>query len=612
MRKIVYGIAAAVIFCSCQQVAGWFGSGSETDSTGQTLNSESANRAKVLRDESITQENAYSDLFLDSAALENYIAKEKIDANKADRMREFYLVRNSQFAWFTSAGPTEQARGLWGLYASEEKKSKNEPAVRIEKRMDSLLNNSTLAPVGSDVVANDTTASKKAVTSAGKRTGVAKKSSNSDSATKKTDTAIAMVDTLSTRQQPIFVAGDTTLMQTELALTAQYVTLALENKAPVTIENFYWLIPRKKMDAMQLADSLLNKEQNAALWQNNTQYQALKTSLQPYYKAAKEGNWPQISSLAGLRKGAKSPAVVQLKKRLAATGDYPANDSTNVYNDSLMMAVKTVQQQFGLAPTGQVNDSLLRELNVPATERVQQILVNMNRSLWLPPVKDSSYIMVNIPSQELVIHGDTASQLRMPVIVGKEGAGTVAFADQITSVVFSPYWNLPQSIVDNEIKPAMQKDKDYLKKKNMEIVKQEGDYMQIRQLPGKDNSLGQVKFLFPNSLDIYLHDTPNKGLFAQQNRALSHGCIRVAKPDSLAQFILSSQPEWTPEKIREAMNSGKEQTVSVKKPVPVAITYYTAWSQNGKLHFRHDLYGYDKQTAAQMFTNITPSAASPA
>jgi murein L,D-transpeptidase YcbB/YkuD len=220
--------------------------------------------------------------------------------------------------------------------------------------------------------------------------------------------------------------------------------------------------------------------------------------------------------------------------------------------------------------------------------------------------------MVNIPSQELVVYGDTAGQLRMPVIVGKEGAGTMAFADQITSVVFSPYWNLPQSIVDNEIKPAMQNDKDYLKKKNMEIVKQEGDYLQIRQLPGKDNSLGQVKFLFPNSLDIYLHDTPNKGLFAQQNRALSHGCIRVAKPDSLAMFILRGQSEWTPEKIKEAMNSGKEQAVAVKKPIPVSITYYTAWSQNGKMHFRHDLYGYDKQTATQMFTNATLSAASPA
>jgi murein L,D-transpeptidase YcbB/YkuD len=228
-------------------------------------------------------------------------------------------------------------------------------------------------------------------------------------------------------------------------------------------------------------------------------------------------------------------------------------------------------------------------------------------------VNDSSYILVNIPSQELVVYNDTAVRMTMPVIVGKEGAGTMAFSDQITSVVFSPYWNIPQSIVENEIRPALKNDPAYLKKRNMELVKQEGDYMEVRQLPGQDNSLGQVKFLFPNSFDIYLHDTPHKEQFAQQNRALSHGCIRVAKPDSLAQYVLQDQPEWTPERIKAAMNSGQEQTVAVKRPVPVSLTYYTAWTgANGKLHFRKDIYGYDKKTAAHLFTNRTATVANPA
>jgi murein L,D-transpeptidase YcbB/YkuD len=363
------------------------------------------------------------------------------------------------------------------------------------------------------------------------------------------------------------------------------------------------------MDAMSLADSLLNKQKDSSLWQGNQQYQALRNSLQHYYKAAKDGGWPTVGTVTGLRKGVKSPAVVQLKKRLVASGDYVAGDTSNVYTDSLTMAIMTIQQQYGLAPTGQVNDSLVQELNVPAEQRVQQILVNMNRALWMPPVQDSSHISVNIPSLELVVYGDSGRQMSMPVIVGKEGSGTMAFADRITTVVFSPYWNLPQSIVQNEIKPALQKDPDYLKKRNMEIVKQEGDYMQIRQLPGKDNALGSVKFLFPNSFDIYLHDTPNKDLFAQQNRALSHGCIRVAKPDSLAAFILRGQSEWTPEKIAAAMNGNQEQTVKVNRPVPVAITYYTAWSgNNGKLHFRKDVYGFDQQTAARMFTNASVPA----
>jgi murein L,D-transpeptidase YcbB/YkuD len=137
----------------------------------------------------------------------------------------------------------------------------------------------------------------------------------------------------------------------------------------------------------------------------------------------------------------------------------------------------------------------------------------------------------------------------------------------------------------------------------MEVVGQNDSIPKVRQRPGPDNAMGQVKFLFPNSFDIYLHDTPNKSQFAQKNRALSHGCIRVAQPDSLARYVLRNQPEWTPEKIRQAMNGTQEVTVKVTNPVPVSITYYTAWiGHNGKLHFRQDLYGYDRQTAQRMFT----------
>ena len=132
-------------------------------------------------------------------------------------------------------------------------------------------------------------------------------------------------------------------------------------------------------------------------------------------------------------------------------------------------------------PTGQVSDSLLWELNVPAQERVQQILVNMNRALWLPQQTDSSRIAINIPSQELVVYSDTGKVMTMPVIVGKEGSGTMAFSDRITTVVFNPYWNIPRSIVEREIMPAMQKDKAYQKKNNMEIVKQNGSVPEIRQ-----------------------------------------------------------------------------------------------------------------------------------
>ena len=603
------GIAAAALLSSCQQVAGWFGRNENADST--SLTSENAHAAKAVRDESITKENAYSDLFLDSAALENYIQKEKISGETAARMRDFYLVRNNQFAWFTSQGLTEQARGLWSLYASEDKKDKSSPTARIEERMDSLLTSDSLVFAAARTTSATATATTPSANGKPVITGSKLAAVKSDSSSTVANHTQAAPDSSSaaTNRSLFFNASDTTLVQTELALTAQYVQMASESGNPITADNYLWLVPRKKVDAMELADSLLNKQKDSSLWQGNAQYAALKQNLNLYYNAAKNGGWPTISSAMNLKKGTKSPAVTALKKRLAATGDYPAGDTAAVFSDSLVTAIKSVQEQFGLQPTGQLTDSLVQELNVPAEQRVQQILVNMNRVLWMPQRHDSVEVNVNIPSLELVVYRDTATVMKMPVIVGKEGTGTIAFRDQITQVVFSPYWNIPESVVQREIKPEMAKDPNYLQKKHMEIVKPDDSLPQIRQLPGKDNALGRVKFLFPNSFEIYLHDTPNRDLFAQQNRALSHGCIRVAQPDSLAHFVLRGQPEWTPQKIAEAMNSGKEQKVDVKNPVPVVITYYTTWlGKNGKMNFRKDVYGYDQQTAAKMFTNTTTAS----
>ena len=572
MKKMLIGIAAVSLLGSCTQVGGWFGN--DSDSTQNKLNSESAYKAKIVRDESITKENAYSDLFLDSAVLETYIKKENISGDEAARMREFYLVRNNQYAWFSSSGLTEPARGLWSLRADAVEKDKDSSAKRVTKIMDSLLTTSAVATTGdsSTIVTSETLLKDSAALM---------------------DGSTAM----------IFDNSDSALVQTELALTHQLVQLAAENKGIVTTENFYWLVPRKKMDAMQLADSLLNKQTDTAAWASNTNYTSLKKHLQIYYTAAKSGGWDSLAIAKGLKKGTKSPAVVALKKRLALTGDYPAGDTSNVYNDSVVAAVKNVQEQYGFQPTGIITDSLVQELKIPAEERLQQILVNMNRSMWMPQQKDSTQIVVNIPSLQLMVYSDSGKVMQMPVIVGKEGTGTMAFSDEISQIVFSPYWNIPESIVRNEIKPAMEKDPGYLKKKNMEIVKQDDSLPQIRQLPGKDNALGRVKFLFPNSFDIYLHDTPHKDLFAQQNRALSHGCIRVARPDSLAYFLLRDQQDWTPEKIAAAMNSGKEQTVAVKNPVAVSIRYATAFvDEKGRMNFRRDVYGYDQQTAAKMFT----------
>lgn len=197
----------------------------------------------------------------------------------------------------------------------------------------------------------------------------------------------------------------------------------------------------------------------------------------------------------------------------------------------------------------------------------------------------------------------------MNVVVGKEGHNTTMFTGDLNQVVFSPHWNVPPSIVKNEILPAMSRNPDYLASQNMEITGDEGGLPKIRQKPGGENALGQVKFLFPNSFNIYFHDTPSKSLFDRDKRAYSHGCIRLSDPFKMAQYLLRNQPEWSPERIMDAMNSGEEKFVKVKNPVPVFITYYTAWvDERGQLNFRDDIYDHDQKLAKKMFTGIEQMA----
>lgn len=245
-------------------------------------------------------------------------------------------------------------------------------------------------------------------------------------------------------------------------------------------------------------------------------------------------------------------------------------------------------------------------MNVPAVARVQQLLINMGRMRWMPNRPSGNLIVVNIPEFVLHLYDGQKKVFDINVVVGKEGHNTMMFTGDLNQIVFSPYWNVPPSIVRNEILPAVAKDPGYLARNNMEEVGMEGDLPKIRQLPGPDNSLGRVKFLFPNSFNIYFHDTNAKSLFNKDKRAFSHGCIRLEEPEKMAQYLLRNQPEWTPERIEDAMNSGVEKYVKLKDPIPVFITYYTAWvDETGQLNFREDIYGHDEKLAGRMFGSNT-------
>jgi murein L,D-transpeptidase YcbB/YkuD len=225
---------------------------------------------------------------------------------------------------------------------------------------------------------------------------------------------------------------------------------------------------------------------------------------------------------------------------------------------------------------------------------IEQIVMNMERWRWLPDDLGSRYLMVNIPAFRLDAIENGKSVLDMKVVTGKKASPTPVLADRMTTVVFSPYWNIPQDIVQKEILPKVEKDPGYLEKNHME-ADANGSY---RQLPGQGNSLGQVKFIFPNHFNVYLHDTPAQSLFERIERDFSHGCVRLDEPLKLAQYVLRDQPEWTEEKIKAAMAAGTERSVALKQTLPIYLVYFTAWENNGALETVPDVYGIDRRHIA--------------
>jgi murein L,D-transpeptidase YcbB/YkuD len=539
MKKIISAVAiASLTLAACDNMGGFF----KNESTHNAADSASSNiNSIVTRDMSITPRNAYSDLFLDSTIMEQYIQRQKINDTLARDLRNFYNTRNYQYAWFTTQGVTEQGRNFWNLYDSNIDNTQYKADSVLDKRLDTLLIEDTLQ-IG---------------------------------------------------------ANDTSFIQTELAITKEFIHYAKANGNA----DWRYMIPTKKINALELADSLSNKIDTAQL-ANNRPYMLMRGELKRYHEIAKTGGWQPINLGAkSIKKGASLPAIASLKKRLRLSGDYTANDTTTQFTDSLEVAIKSLQERYGFRPTGVITDTLVNALNVPIEQRIQQLLINMNRMAWMPVNQRNEVIEVNVPAYMLHVYENNAKAFDMEVVVGKQGTNTMMFTGTLDQVVFNPSWNIPQSIVESEILPAMQKDPNYLKKNNMEIVSN-GTIPQIRQLPGQKNPLGKVKFLFPNSYEIYLHDSPAKDLFAIDKRAFSHGCIRLADAFKMAQYLLKDQSNWTPEKIQQAMNGNKEQIVKLQKPVPVIINYYTAWvDDNGRVNFRDDIYKHDMFTASRMFTN---------
>nr|WP_067056422.1 L,D-transpeptidase family protein [Mucilaginibacter sp. L294] len=383
----------------------------------------------------------------------------------------------------------------------------------------------------------------------------------------------------------------------ELMLTGQYFNYAKNVWGGAEAEkakDIGWYLPRKKLSytdllAHNLKSDAGSMEQVAVI----PQYMMLKKALNQYQQVEKAGPdilLPSKSPLNTLSPDDTSSLVIQLKNRLRQVGDSTVNFS-NVYDTLLISAVIRFKNRHGLKPDRKINSAFLKQLNVPLHKRINQIIVNLERMRWIPADDHGGeFLLVNIPEFKLHYYKNNSPDWACNVVVGKSMTKTVIFSGHLQYIVFSPYWYIPPSIIQKEIKPGIARKPNYLSNHRMEW-----NGGNVRQLPGKENSLGLVKFIFPNSNNIYLHDTPSKSLFNEDVRAFSHGCIRVEKPEELAELLLKQNTAWTTQKIRAAMNRGVEQSVVLKQKIPVYIGYFTAFvDHTGTLNFRDDIYQRDE------------------
>jgi murein L,D-transpeptidase YcbB/YkuD len=391
-----------------------------------------------------------------------------------------------------------------------------------------------------------------------------------------------------------------TNLEIELFLTSYYfyytdkVLAGIDQKKR---EEMGWFLERKKISYVSYLDTLLanpgmvNKET-----QLNKQYYSLKRALANYQELANNGGWDSIQlpdKFESLKFKDSSDLIQDIRARLFRTGDLKNDSESAVFDESMLKGIANFQKRHGLLMDNTIGKNTIEAMNVSIRDRIKTIIINMERCRWISPTisKNKEYIVVNIPAYKLTYIKNDSIVLQSDVVVGTTVHETVIFSGKIKYIVFSPYWNIPQSIIKNEVLPGIQKNSNYLANHNMEW-----NNGQVRQKPGIRNSLGLVKFIFPNSNNIYLHDTPSKSLFQRERRAFSHGCIRVAKPKELAEAILVNDVNWSPEKIDEAMNKGTEKWYPLKSEIPVYIGYFTAWmGRDGAINFYKDVYKRDKQ-----------------
>jgi len=356
-------------------------------------------------------------------------------------------------------------------------------------------------------------------------------------------------------------------------------------------------------------------------------YTRLKKALKTYRTIEHEGGWPFITEGPIIQSGDYDERIPEIILRLSVTGDV---DLTKVpltaqYSPVLRQSIVRFQVRHGLAPDGDIGPKTLYALNVPVTERIKQIIINMTRWRWQEHDLGEKYILVNIAHFDLTAFEAEQEAFRFPVIVGEFQKQTPIFSGRISSIEINPYWKIPRSIARDEELPKLRKDPNYLVNRHIRLFSgwyadaheidsktidwinvspaRMGEYS-LRQDPGPWNALGQIKFVFPNKYYVYLHDTPTQNLFSRKLRDFSHGCIRVSEPLKLAFFALSRQEgsDWTLEKISSSINEKKHVVIMLPESLPVHLTYQTSWvDKNGLICFNDDIYARDEKLLKALF-----------
>ena len=509
-----------------------------------------AKKELVKRDTSISTSTSFNTLFFDSTHLDTFIDQNIKYGPFIEQFKDFYSDRNYQYAWFDSSGLTEQAYNFLNLQEGY-----------VNDFNDSSLVNRELQDLV-EIITN-----------------------------KKTK----------------LLTSDPKILQTELLLTGQFFKYAekVYKGSDLNAKELGWFIPRKKINLHVLLDSTIKSKGKGAeqFTPLNFQYKKLEDQLILYMGIEKKESTDTILSITkSLKIHDINDNIILIKRRLLLLGDLKLADTSASFDSTLLIAVTSFQKRMGLSIDGAIGNKMVAELNIPISKRIRQLLVNMERVRWMPAEKDSNYILVNIPEYKMHVYDSGYQVFDMNVIVGTNANSTVIFTGKLKHIVFSPYWNLPESIVKKEVMVGMRKNANYLIKNNMEITGYNGKTPIIRQKPGPKNSLGLVKFLFPNSYSIYFHDTPNRELFSLSKRSFSHGCIRLGEPKKFAEYLLRFDPSWNSKSIDSAMHLSTEKWVAIKKPVPVFIGYFTAWvDKDGQLNFRKDIYGHDEKMGEKLF-----------